>query len=234
MTAATAGKPLDLFEVHAAVDPKQKLQRCRDLIQAAEEQLAARRLRRNAAAVVLFRRANAEAVAAGLPPEKRPMQPAAMWRDTMDVSRRLWHDIVEESDPDRLATLLKEMADAQAEIDTLPAERAAELGRLTRERDKLARRVARHAAQVKAIRELEVELADHPELDLLAVAREESAASHRLEALIAEARPIRNQLAHDLMNGVYRKLYGREVSNAEVMRLSGLSSAFTTRLRALR
>jgi hypothetical protein len=238
MTSTTAEKPvekpLDLTLVQRATDPKEKLRRVAELIETAETQMEIHRLRRNAAAVVLYRRTNAEAAAEGLPSTSWPMQPAEMWRDTMRVSRSLWHKVADEADPARLGELHEELAALRGEIDELPDERAAELGRLIRERDKLARKLARHQVQVQAIDELQAELAVDPGLDLLAIARAESAEVRRLEALLVEAKPIRDQLAHDLMNGAYREEFGVQLSNAEAMRLSRLSSARTAQLRSLR
>jgi hypothetical protein len=233
MTATVAERPLDLMLVQRATDPKVKLQRAAQLIEQAEAEMEARRLRRNAAAVLLFRRTNAEAIAQGEPVSRWPLQPSSIWRDTIVVSRSLWHKIMGEAEPARVAELAAELDERSMELRQLPDERAAELGVLIREREKLARRLARHQAQVEAVNRLQAELAEHPELDLLAIARSEAAEVHRLFLLIREAKPIRDQLAHDLMNGVYRELYGN-VSNSETMKLSKLSSARTTQLRALR
>ncbi len=231
---ATIDRPLDLLAVHRAVDPKEKLRRAADVIVKAEKELERRRLRRNAAAVILFRRTNAEAMAAELPTQQWPMQPVAMYgEDAMDVSRSGWYKILDESDPGRLAELLGELQAATEEIAELPDDRAHEYGRLVREKAKLARLVTRHQVQVEAIGRLEVELVADPGIDLLAVVREKARQVHYLEELLKEAKPIRDLLAYELMNGVYADLYDN-VTNSEVQKLSQLSSARVAGLRALR
>lgn len=223
MTAPTAEKPADLTTVRRATDPVERLRRAAEAIELAEKQMEPRRLRRNAAAVILFRQRQDAAV---------PMQPAAMWRDTIRVSRSLWHKIMDEANPGRLTELRGELDRQVAELVELPTERAAELPQLVRERDKLVRRVVRHAEQVQAIKELEAEIAADPEVGhrLLAIAREEAEEVRRLELLIEEAMKLRDEVAVPLLNGTH----GRPMPNAEVARLAKLSTARVAQLRNAR
>jgi hypothetical protein len=224
MTTMIAERPTDLSLVRRATDPRERLRRAAEAIESAERQMESRRLRRNAAAVLLFRYGQGD-------PE--PMQPAAMWRDTITVSRSLWHKVMEEADPAKLARLRQELDDNLAELAELPTERASEMTRYLRERDKLARRVARHAAQVQAVADLEAEIpGDSAESrrQLEAIAREEAAEVRRLEALIEEGMKLRDEVAVPLLNGTH----GRPMPNAEVARLAKLSTARVAQLRNAR
>lgn len=229
MTATTAEKPAELTAMRRATNPVEQLRRAGEAIETATAQIKPRTLRRNAAAVILFRQANAEAMEQGLPPAAWPMQPAAMWRDTIVVSRSLWHKIMEEANPARLSQLRAELDEIMAELRDLPTERANELGRLTRERDKMMRRVARHEAQVRAVEELEAAIAADPAVGrrLLAIAREETAEVRRLELLIPEAMKVRDQTVAELLNGSH----GNPPPNSTVAKWARLSTARVAQLR---
>lgn len=226
MATTIAETPADLSYVRRLADPREKLRLTALVIEKAEKEMEPRRLRRNAAAVIMFR------LGQDVTPPEQPMQPAAMWRDTLMVSRSLWHKIMDEADPATLAQLRAELAEKQVELAQLPTERAAELPKLVREVEKLQRRVTRHAAQVRAVEDLEAEIVDDPEIghQLLGIAREEAKEVRRLEALVEEAMKLRDELAIGLLNGAH----GRPVANAEVARLAKLSTARVAQLRGAR
>lgn len=230
MTTMTAEKPADLAYIRRLGDPQEKLRLVAELIERTEDEIEPRRLRRNAAAVLLYRRANAEAAAKGRPVEQWPMKPAAMWRDTLDVSRSLWHKIVHEADPEQLAALQAKLAALQTEIRDLPDEQRGQLTRLAREVEKLQRKLARHIDQVKAVDELAGTHGGDADDRLLDIARSEAAAVHRMENEIAEAKPMRDELARGLMNGGY----GAPVPNAQVARLARRGTAWAAMLRTSR
>lgn len=223
MTTSLAEKPAELTAARRLTDPREKLRRVAETIELADRQMEPRRLRRNAAAIILFRDGQAQ---------KPPMQPAAMWRDTLMVSRSLWHKIMDEANEDRLAGLRTELDEKITEIAELPTERASELIVLGRERDRLANLVARSAAQIAAVRELTEEIADDPEVGhrLLAIAREEAAEVRRLEMLIPEAKQMRDALVVPLLNGTH----GKPEANADVARMAKLSTARVAQLRGTR
>lgn len=216
----TAEKPADLTAMRRATNPVEQLRRAAEAIEAAERQLEPRRLRSNAAAVILFRRGQAG---------PKPMQPAAMWRDTIEVSRSLWHKIMVESDPAAAEKVAAELAAKIDEIAELSTDRAAELPQLIRERDKLAHRLGRHRAQVEAIETLQAEIDADPEVGrrLLAIAREDAKEARRLELLIPEAKKVRDELVVQLINGKH----GRSPANSDVAKLAKISAARVAQLR---
>lgn len=226
MTATTAEKPADLASVRRLGDPREKLRRTAQVIEETEREIEPHRLRRNAAAVIMFRRG--QDVGTG----EEPMQPAAMWRDTIRVSRSLWHKIMDEADPARIDELSADLHEKLVDIADLPTERAAEIVQLIRERDKVARKLDRHRVQVAAVDALQAEIDADPEVGhrLLAIAREEAATVRRLELLAEEAMKLRDEVAVPLLNGTH----GTPMPNAEVARLARLSTARVAQLRNAR
>lgn len=232
MTTTIAEKPADLAAVRRLSNPREKLRQAAALIQDGARAMEPHRLRRNSAAILIFRQANAKEMAAGLSPAMWPMQPAAMWRDTIDISRSLWHKIMDEANPEKIVQLRAELAELDAEIAGLDTERAAELPQLHRERDKITRAVARRQAQVDAITALQAEIDADPQVGkaLLGIARDEAEIVHRFEMQAEEAMRLRDQLAIELINGGH----GAPAANAEVARLAKLSTARVAQLRNTR
>lgn len=217
MTAATVEKPLDLAYIRSLSNPERKLAAVTELIRAAEHDVAVRGLRRNAAAVILYLDSQ---------DTEHPIAPKTMWRDTIDVSRSLWHKILDESSYVRQIELSDEVEDLQREIGSLPAERVNELPELAKQLGKVRHRLARVTAQVQAITQLRREAAEQG-LDLLAIARDEAKAVRQAEADIEEAKPIRDEVAYALMNR-------HGMANAQVARITGLSTARVAQLRLSR
>ena len=223
MTAATVEKPLSLNSLSRILDPRKQLMRTAATITLAEQEATTRALRRNAAAWLLFR-AKEDAGEA--------IQPAEVWRDLIEVSRSLWHKIRDEANPERITEVGAELAEVQTVI--AQAEAAGELVdiRTRREEAKLAHKLQRHIAQVQAVDELRDEL-DSGVVDLgdlRSIARQEAEAVRDLETLIDGAMKLRDRVAIELMDGTH----GGPVPNAEIARITGLSTARVAQLRQLR
>lgn len=224
MTTATTDKTVDLNSLRRLGNPKERLTRAAAAITTSEREHAQRALRRNAAAVLLFRDGQT------LDP---PMKPAEMWRDTIVVSRSLWHKIADEADPGRLDELTDALQVAVDGIQAADADGdAVELVRLAREADKIRRKLGRHRAQLGAIDALEAEVAGVADRGgaLRQVAKEESVAARALEFLIGDLMKLRDEVAITLMDGTH----GEPVSNADVARMTKLSTARVAQLRQLR
>lgn len=212
----TAAAPLDI--IRSLRNPERKLRAVADLIRDAMHTVEVSGLRSRAAVIILYRNSQGT---------DKPLLPSALWRETLDVSRSLWYKILKEADPDRIGPLQAQIEELQAEIQKLPGDLDSELPRLAKDLTKLRHRLSRHIAQVEAVRALQAEVAADPDLDLHKVAREEAAAVREAESVLAEAKPIRDEVGAALMNR-----YG--MANAEVARITGLSSARAHQLRVAR
>lgn len=226
MTTTTAEKPANLGDLTRLQDPRDQLKRAAQVIRESEEAIEPHRLRRNAAAVIIYR--NGQDVGPG----EAPMQPAAMWRDTIQVSRSLWRKVTIEASPGKLAETQAELAEKRAEIAELTTDRAAEPPKLVREEAKLAHRVERSTTQIAAIEQMQAEIDADPSIgeQLLTIAREEGEVVRRLELLIDEAKRTRDRIAFELLDGTH----GTPPSNIEIGKWAGLSSARVAQLRGAR
>lgn len=227
-------------ELRAIDDHERRLTVAADVAAQADIQAEPYRMRRNAAAIELFRTSGQPAV--------------RVWHDVIDVSRTLWGRILEQVHPEYLPRLRAEaeglrarIARAEEEAFISKAPRPTELGtHLGRDLATIERKIERAETLLATIEELRGELddaglaagpaADESELTgaakarverLTEIARGAAATVRNYDELGEQAQEVRNQTAIGLMNGTF----GYRVTNAEVARLSKLTTARVAQLR---
>ena len=188
-------------ELRAIADPERRLKAAAEVVERAEAASKAARLRRDAAAIELFR--------TGLPAVR-------VWKDTINVSRTLWGRILDQVDPDYVATLRIELGEAEA------------AGRSTAA---LRRKLARTEELAETIDALRAELAGVTGEELAealrVIAAQAAEAVRRHDELAEAAVPVRNETAHGLISNEY----GYLLSNADVSRMARVTTARVAQLR---
>lgn len=198
-------------ELAAIADPEQRLAASGEVAVLADERAEPYRLRRNAAAIELFRTSG---------------QPAArVWHDILDISRTMWGRILEQVHPDYIPGLRAQLAEFERRGKG-------------REAATVQRKIERAEHLLAAIEELRAELdgagltTDGPTAKarverLTEIARTVTAAVRELDELGGEAQAVRNDTARGLMD----RRWGYTLRNAEVARKAQLTTARVAQLR---